>query len=109
IRDLPSAFWSELVDCWVCHPEKDTVNVNTDLLHEFEPKLAAATDSTQDSIRKPEPSTETKISVDMWVGDTYVLASEDLFKDLPKTPVHMDTKVLSFVVNAAYVDINTYK
>ncbi|KAJ2326908.1 hypothetical protein GGH92_010149, partial [Coemansia sp. RSA 2673] len=24
IRDLPSAFWSELVDCWVCHPEKDT-------------------------------------------------------------------------------------
>ncbi|KAJ2024844.1 E3 ubiquitin-protein ligase E3D [Coemansia sp. S3946] len=97
IRDLPSAFWSELVDCWVCHPEKDTVNVNTDLLHEFEPKLAAATDSTQDSIRKPEPSTETKISVDMWVGDTYVLASEDLFKDLPKTPVHMDTKVLSSI------------
>ncbi|KAJ2098596.1 E3 ubiquitin-protein ligase E3D [Coemansia sp. S100] len=109
IRDLPSAFWSELVDCWVCHPEKDIVNVNTDLLHAFEPKLAAATDSSQDSIRRPEPSTETKLSVDMWVGDTYILASEDLFKDLPKTPVHMDTKVLSFVVNVAYVDMNTYK
>ncbi|KAJ2061481.1 E3 ubiquitin-protein ligase E3D [Coemansia sp. S146] len=92
IRDLPSAFWSELVDCWVCHPEKDTVNVNADLLHAFEPKAAVATDSTQDSTRNPEPSTETKLSVDMWVGDTYVLATEDLFKDLPKTPVHMDTK-----------------
>ncbi|KAJ2872366.1 hypothetical protein H4R27_006661, partial [Coemansia aciculifera] len=92
IRDLPSAFWSELVDCWVCHPEKDTVNVNADLLHAFEPKVAVTTDGTQDSTRKPEPSTETKLSVDMWVGDTYVLATEDLFKDLPKTPVYMDTK-----------------
>ncbi|KAJ2687421.1 Origin recognition complex subunit 3 [Coemansia spiralis] len=86
IRDLPSAFWSELVDCWVCHPEKDTVNVNADLLHAFEPEVSEPT--TANNIE----SLETKPSVDMWVGDTYVLATERLFKDVTKTPVHMDKK-----------------
>ncbi|KAJ2493754.1 E3 ubiquitin-protein ligase E3D [Coemansia sp. RSA 2050] len=85
IRDLPSAFWSELVDCWVCHPEKDTVNVNADLLHVFEPEVAEAATK---NIQGPE----TKPSVDMWVGDTYILAAECLFKDVTKTLVHMDKK-----------------
>ncbi|KAJ2443024.1 hypothetical protein GGF42_006771, partial [Coemansia sp. RSA 2424] len=92
IRDLPSAFWSELVDCWVCHPEKDTVNVNADLLHAFEPETTAA-DATQASTQNLEPSADTELAVDMWVGDTYVLASARLLRDLPKTPVHMDVKV----------------
>ncbi|KAJ2416834.1 hypothetical protein GGI10_000657 [Coemansia sp. RSA 2530] len=91
IRDLPSAFWSELVDCWVCHPEKDTVNVNADLLHAFEPEVSEPT--TANTIE----SLETKPSVDMWVGDTYVLATERLFKDVTKMPVHMDKKVLSAI------------
>ncbi|KAJ2380682.1 hypothetical protein H4S02_006563 [Coemansia sp. RSA 2611] len=59
IRDLPSAFWSELVDCWVCHPEKDTVNVNADLLHAFEPEVSEPT--TANTIE----SLETKPSVDI--------------------------------------------
>ncbi|KAJ1817164.1 hypothetical protein LPJ56_004130, partial [Coemansia sp. RSA 2599] len=36
IRDLPSAYWIELVDCWVCHPEEDDLSVNKELLFAFE-------------------------------------------------------------------------
>ncbi|KAJ2743095.1 E3 ubiquitin-protein ligase E3D [Coemansia sp. BCRC 34301] len=91
IRDLPSAFWSELVDCWVCHPEKDTVNVNTDLLHVFEPEITASDDAKASTVN-PKTHADTKPAVDMWVGDTYVLAAERLFRDLPRNLVHIDTK-----------------
>ncbi|ORX72871.1 hypothetical protein DL89DRAFT_84074 [Linderina pennispora] len=37
VRDLPSTYWSELVECWVCHPEEDKLRINPDLLHLFEP------------------------------------------------------------------------
>ncbi|KAJ2853982.1 E3 ubiquitin-protein ligase E3D [Coemansia erecta] len=30
IRDLPSAYWIELVDCWVCHPEEDDLTKRFD-------------------------------------------------------------------------------
>ncbi|KAJ2158787.1 hypothetical protein GGF46_003521 [Coemansia sp. RSA 552] len=38
VRDLPSAHWSELVDCWMCHPEEDNLNVNPELMFSFEPE-----------------------------------------------------------------------
>ncbi|KAJ1835042.1 hypothetical protein LPJ63_001452 [Coemansia sp. RSA 2711] len=37
VRDLPSAHWSELVDCWMCHPEEDKLKVNPELMFSFEP------------------------------------------------------------------------
>ncbi|KAJ1897289.1 E3 ubiquitin-protein ligase E3D [Kickxella alabastrina] len=87
IRDLPSAYWGELVDCWVCHPEEDSLNVNADLLFSFEP------DKCESQQQQRQSSDEQSVpTVDVWVGDIYVLVSASLCEDLPTRLVHIDAK-----------------
>ncbi|KAJ1891757.1 hypothetical protein LPJ66_006734 [Kickxella alabastrina] len=87
IRDLPSAYWGELVDCWVCHPEEDSLNVNADLLFSFEPDKCESQQQQRQS-----PDEQSVPTVDVWVGDIYVLVSASLCEDLPTRLVHIDAR-----------------
>lgn len=87
IRDLPSSYWSEMVDCWVCHPEEDLVTVNRDLLYSFEP------DVMDGAVPSSSPGDSNSSGVDMWVGDTYVLVVSNIFKESPTKSIQVDAKV----------------
>ncbi|KAJ2637421.1 hypothetical protein GGF40_002366 [Coemansia sp. RSA 1286] len=88
IRDLPSAYWIELVDCWVCHPEEDDLNVNKELLFAFESDKTTRTQKRPSAILDSAGSA----NVDVWVGDTFALVSADLINDLPTRLVHIEDK-----------------
>ncbi|KAJ2882671.1 E3 ubiquitin-protein ligase E3D [Coemansia asiatica] len=94
IRDLPSAYWIELVDCWVCHPEEDDLTVNKELLFDFESdKTATAPQSLYSSSSAAAAlNAVSSTSVDVWVGDSFALISAGLIKDLPTRLVHIEDK-----------------
>ncbi|KAJ2379960.1 hypothetical protein GGI05_006466, partial [Coemansia sp. RSA 2603] len=88
-RDLPSAYWGELVDCWVCHPEEDNLTVNTDLLHFFEP--SKSTDD-QKHVESDQGSQTLTSQVDVWIGDVFMLVSSGMFEKLPNRLVNINAK-----------------
>ncbi|KAJ1959853.1 hypothetical protein GGI12_004118, partial [Dipsacomyces acuminosporus] len=104
VRDLPSTYWSELIDCWVCHPEEDELSVNMDLLHAFEPedgtRRSAASSSRVNATINPDTRCPQASSskLDIWVGNTHVLAPEALFRALPTQRVVLDAKMPNFLL-----------
>ncbi|KAJ2711111.1 hypothetical protein H4R19_003406 [Coemansia spiralis] len=88
VRDLPSAHWSELVDCWMCHPEEDTLNVNPELMYTFEPDTEPAT--------VPDgavPACGPGPGVHMWVSSTFVLVPLACTRGLSARLVALGDKV----------------
>ncbi|KAI8325014.1 hypothetical protein GQ54DRAFT_308805 [Martensiomyces pterosporus] len=103
VRDLPSTYWSELIDCWVCHPEEDELNINMDLLHIFEPECATGSSQTgsskANSTQKTDPENDgvpssgtSRASLDVWVGHTHILAPQQLFRAVVARNVTLDAK-----------------
>ncbi|KAJ2769497.1 hypothetical protein IWQ57_003080 [Coemansia nantahalensis] len=91
VRDLPSAHWSELVDCWMCHPEEDTLNVNPELMFAFEPDTeSAAVRDGPDPTGGPGPSPSS--GVHMWVGNTFGLVPIALTRGLSAKVVPLGDK-----------------
>ncbi|PIA15297.1 hypothetical protein COEREDRAFT_9442 [Coemansia reversa NRRL 1564] len=87
IRDLPSSHWSELVDCWMCHPEEDKLNVNPDLMYTFEPEREPLT--CLDSLDMMPPSA---IDMHMWLGNTFVLVPMTGLQGLQTKLVALDAQ-----------------
>ncbi|KAJ2821178.1 hypothetical protein IWW50_004744 [Coemansia erecta] len=105
VRNLPSAHWSELVDCWVCHPEEDNLRVNPDLMHSFEPEknTPAATDA---QAANTEPSSIVKDDVHVWVGNTFILVSTACLKSVHSKHVPLDAKVSLPIWLHAIIDVD---
>ncbi|KAJ2637336.1 hypothetical protein IW137_003830, partial [Coemansia sp. RSA 1287] len=91
VRDLPSAHWSELVDCWMCHPEEDKLNVNPELMHSFEPEKKPPTKADEQTT-----DTDSHIilanNVHMWVGNTFALVSASYLQSVHSKHVVLDAK-----------------
>ncbi|KAJ1942172.1 hypothetical protein FBU59_003277 [Linderina macrospora] len=95
VRDLPSTFWSELVECWVCHPEEDKLRINPDLLHLFEPDTGKIQNKETEEVVR-----------DVWVGNTHLLAPGSLFRELPMRNVELDKKA-SRVLLVSYFSLDS--
>ncbi|KAJ2216731.1 hypothetical protein EV179_001021 [Coemansia sp. RSA 487] len=91
IRELPSTYWSELIDCWVCHPEEDNINVNTDLLHIFEPEIGQEI-LVDDSKASSKTSGDSLDTMQIWIGETYILVPTSYLQPLPTHEVHLAEK-----------------
>ncbi|KAJ1666008.1 hypothetical protein EV178_002703 [Coemansia sp. RSA 1646] len=91
IRELPSTYWSELIDCWVCHPEEDNINVNTDLLHIFEPEIGQEI-LVDDSKASSKTSGDPLDTMQIWIGETYILVPTSYLQPLPTHEVHLAEK-----------------
>ncbi|KAJ2123944.1 hypothetical protein IW147_002206 [Coemansia sp. RSA 720] len=93
VRDLPSAHWSELVDCWMCHPEEDKLNVNPELMHSFEPEKKLPTEADEQTT-----DTDTHVvlanNVHMWIGNTFALVSSSYLQSVHSKHVVLDAKLL---------------
>ncbi|KAJ2563048.1 hypothetical protein GGH12_002834 [Coemansia sp. RSA 1822] len=91
VRDLPSAHWSELVDCWMCHPEEDKLNVNPELMHSFEPEKKLPTEADEQTT-----DTDTHVvlanNVHMWIGNTFALVSSSYLQSVHSKHVVLDAK-----------------
>ncbi|KAJ1734392.1 hypothetical protein LPJ61_001087 [Coemansia biformis] len=85
IRDLPSAHWNEMVDCWLCHPEEDSLNVNPELMFSFEPEKGPAPAA-------PAPDSQPGTGVHMWVGNMFVLVPVPCTRGLSAKLVALDDK-----------------
>ncbi|KAI9501648.1 ubiquitin-conjugating enzyme E2-binding protein [Coemansia spiralis] len=88
IRELPSAYWSELVDCWVCHPEEDNIKVNDDLLHIFEPE-SERHKPLHNAAENTNLDTNPLLSSQMWVGETFILIPTLFLKPLPTREIEL--------------------
>ncbi|KAJ2782574.1 hypothetical protein H4R18_002203 [Coemansia javaensis] len=87
VRDLPSAHWSELVDCWMCHPEEDTLNVNPELMFAFEPQRKALSRPGS-----PAPDGPPEAGVHVWVGSTSALVPAQCMQGLRARLAALDDK-----------------
>ncbi|KAJ1993120.1 hypothetical protein EDC05_002378 [Coemansia umbellata] len=88
IRELPSAYWSELVDCWVCHPEEDNIKVKDDLLHIFEPE-SERHKPLHNAAENTNLDTNPLLSSQMWVGETFILIPTLFLKPLPTREIEL--------------------
>ncbi|KAJ2453223.1 Phosphatidylinositol 3,5-bisphosphate-binding protein [Coemansia sp. RSA 2336] len=98
VRRLPSAHWSELVDCWMCHPEEDKLTVNPDLLFSFEPERNVRQDNMPSANSMDAIATT---DVHVWVGNSFVLIPQSCLQHQCKH-VPVDDKP----VEAVYVCAN---
>ncbi|KAJ1679232.1 E3 ubiquitin-protein ligase E3D [Spiromyces aspiralis] len=74
-QDLPSEYWEEMVDCWVCHPEQDRLAVDISQLR-INPKDATSYAAHQERVQKETPnsiSTSDARRFNIKVGHNYVL------------------------------------
>ncbi|KAJ2311596.1 hypothetical protein IWW54_002552 [Coemansia sp. RSA 2705] len=92
VRDLPSAHWSELVDCWMCHPEEDKLNVNPELMFSFEPdKQPLVEPRCSDTVDSSSGALSDKVHI--WMGNTHALVAPACLQAVRLRRVELAAKV----------------
>ncbi|KAJ2294551.1 hypothetical protein IWW55_005656, partial [Coemansia sp. RSA 2706] len=92
VRDLPSAHWSELVDCWMCHPEEDKLKVNPELMFSFEPdKQPLVEPQCSDTVDSSSGALSDKVHI--WMGNTHALVAPACLQAVRLRRVELAAKV----------------